>query len=406
MKVYVLILIAALAPSLSHAKSGGDIAGNGGDGVIINNKPYLYDLVEAGVQTEPDFDNQLEILPNIRMNLEKAFPKPHGLNLDLLARKLTEIYSVDKMFGASLLYAMKQYSWRWIDRNLYDVPDDGDTVVVVDKKNMVQLAVRYSRSVTIDRKLWQELDEANQVALVLHEMIYAMIKPEQISDNAWEQNANLARQITGYLFTGDLRKGKDSLNSVIRNLLPTEEALAEFAKRFYFRDGYRRANCCWRYFPQGIDFPKVGLSEHGVIASPQLMVKAEWETSGFLIFSGDYGQSEHYGIGIDYSDERVRSITDMLCKFVADPNPSEVKIKYVDGDLAYYFEFSDYIPKNGAKNIYLSFDFGYLFENREPQIWKSELSARDIVDQCKRGELFNFVKGWQNEWLKHSGWLN
>lgn len=60
-------------------------------------------------------------------------------------------------------------------------------------------------------------DTDNKVALILHEAVYALIRPHEIEDKLFRQDSFRAREINGYFFTPDLRrKGPNDLHQLFR----------------------------------------------------------------------------------------------------------------------------------------------------------------------------------------------
>lgn len=191
--------------------------GNGGDGLYLKGKLYSLDLVEAGVETKPVFNTALTAKKEVLERLGKKLD-PQIVPVQLIGLKLREIAQVDELFVLSILKTIETYNWRLVDSSLIDIKDE-ESVLNYDPASLVQLAIRKSTSVLIDRNLYSQLDPANKAALIFHEALYAMVKPQYLKDpntgdfyrDNWgrytyvkAQSSTRAREMTGYLFTRDL----------------------------------------------------------------------------------------------------------------------------------------------------------------------------------------------------------
>ncbi|RZA05007.1 MAG: hypothetical protein EOP11_13840, partial [Proteobacteria bacterium] len=56
-------------------------------------------------------------------------------------------------------------------------------------------------AIRIHRPSWDRLDENNKAALVLHEVIYSLVRPVPNRQGDWIQPASTARFITAQVFT-------------------------------------------------------------------------------------------------------------------------------------------------------------------------------------------------------------
>jgi hypothetical protein len=195
---------------LGTSAFAGNEKGNGGDGLWLDGKLYSLDLVEAGVEVNPYFDNTIPmnevILDRLTKKLDsKVYP------VKLLAAKLSEISSVHTKLAIIILKSIEMYQWRLVNSSLMDVQDE-NSILAYPSADLVQLATRKLTTISIDRSLWAKLDDANKVALVIHEMMYALdvpvheLNPYKTGEylNYWSQSSPSARQLTGYFFTQDL----------------------------------------------------------------------------------------------------------------------------------------------------------------------------------------------------------
>jgi small nuclear ribonucleoprotein (snRNP)-like protein len=187
-----------LLTSLAGFAGEGDRGGNGGDGIYIDDKLYLLDFVEAGIEESPLI---IDVAPTLhtKMRVDMLFPQI-GMPRDLIARKITELRNgTFPFFGALLLDVMELYQWRLVNSKLIDIKDEN---TVLQYENLEQLAVRKNSSIMIDRSLWEKLDDANKVGLIFHEAIYALIKPRMVG-GILQQLSDRARELNGKIFGVD-----------------------------------------------------------------------------------------------------------------------------------------------------------------------------------------------------------
>jgi hypothetical protein len=185
----LLIIGALLISSLSWAGSGTSI-GNGGVGITANGKLYVLDLFEHSVHDKPVFGynplvhwvpDEVETL-FLSLSLSKSVQ-------DLFSQKISDIMRKDYAFGRIIMDATLQLDWRLVDSELVRLNDDHS---VLEPSGLVQIAVRQKSVVFISLEKWRQLDDANKVALLLHETIYALTSNQSAIDT---------REVTGFLFT-------------------------------------------------------------------------------------------------------------------------------------------------------------------------------------------------------------
>ena len=201
MKIQSMLLTLSclvFANSFSIASEGG--VGNGGDGVYINNKLYLLDLVEAGIQQKPKYGTAIrtDILKRV-----EGILNPQEFPTKVIAAKLTEYHPNVRVIERHL-QLIENLKWNFSDAPLVNVKDENSVL----RPNFVQLAIRRKDRVRIDRKLWEQLDEANRAALIFHEIYYtyAQIKQGQkvIGKTTVKysyQDSNYARENVGEVFS-------------------------------------------------------------------------------------------------------------------------------------------------------------------------------------------------------------
>lgn len=194
----------------------GNEAGNGGDALYRNGNLYMLDLVEAGAEEKPYLSESFPVDAKILVQFEKTFDA-NTVPLSALTKKMSEIKSLDALLAESLLHTMKSFSWRWVNSELVDIRDE-DSSLDYPVEDLVQVAVRRSRSILVNRQAWEKMDVGNRVALIYHEIVYALIKEKSGS------RSPRAREITGSFFTRDLSVlGAIGLYRVIGDTLPTFE---------------------------------------------------------------------------------------------------------------------------------------------------------------------------------------
>ena len=216
MKTIKLVVLLSLVSSTVFADP--DRVGNGGDGVIVGNHIYVLDLVEAGVEENPFFNEEIQIDTEIQRRLEVVFSKIPNMPVNLLARKFSEIKALDRILGLALLKTAKMYHWRLINEKFTDNQDE-NRILDYDPQDIVHLAKRNSRTARLQKEFWNDsrLNDSHRVALVTHEIVSALV-----------QDILRTQEITGYLFTEDLASnGREGLMEMIRGSLPLFESPVE-----------------------------------------------------------------------------------------------------------------------------------------------------------------------------------
>lgn len=211
-----VLAIAILSPSLAFA---GKEAGNGGQGVVIEDRVFLLDLVESGLEKDPFFLPGAVGTDQDRRTVQVALG---GLNapIALITAKLAELYAISPSLSRVLVTAMEIYAWRPVHAPLEEIPDR-EGILDPGAAKFVQLAVRSGRTIRIDRDLWARLDQRNQTALIFHEVIYALMPLTEDSRGLKSQNSVRAREITAYLFSPELHeRGLSGLRRILGSSAP------------------------------------------------------------------------------------------------------------------------------------------------------------------------------------------
>ena len=211
---WLSFVICLLSLNAVRAAPGGDVIGNGGDGVVVDGQLYLLDLVEFGNHKRPYIDANAKAEENDLATLSKVAHLP--IDRALLAKKISEIRTISPILADSLVQAVRMYTWNLVD---YDLVDVGDENTIVDLPR-TQIAIRTRKMILINQTAIERLDAINRVALILHEVIYAMILPTRILDRRewFYQKSFVAREINAYLFSEDLHiNGEEGLREKLQN---------------------------------------------------------------------------------------------------------------------------------------------------------------------------------------------
>lgn len=197
MKRAIFLLAAALlCPALAGA-AGGTVVGNGGGGIIDHGKLYVLDLFEAGTAKTPHFEgaSQHEL---VFSQWDTEVDYDHRL----LARKIDELNDRFSGLGDMIVTALKFFRLTFAERSLA-LTCDGPCL-----PGQVQLAIRRYRTVYLDRELWKKLDDAQKIALLIHEGVYSYAKIHCNRAKVCRQVSRSVRPIVGLLFAPD--RSKDS----------------------------------------------------------------------------------------------------------------------------------------------------------------------------------------------------
>lgn len=173
--------------------------GNGGDAVKMRNQFYLLDLVEAGHHKAFPNSNT-PVNPHLNSEiLSWAKEQPVSVPAGEIIQKLSEIYAKNSPLGAVLLLTLKQLDWHWVDSPLRDVADE-EPLIIVPKTALTQAALRINLSIYIQNDVWNRMNERNQTALVLHEIIFSLMQPDR-NGQGIDRNSSRVRRLIGHLFS-------------------------------------------------------------------------------------------------------------------------------------------------------------------------------------------------------------
>ena len=192
---YIIFLIFIIAFQVVNA-SGGGFVGNGGEGVEIVDHLYVRDLFEANLHLQAYFGESQD--PHFN-SVGKIFGFADSETLNLLSRKLTDLNLASPGVGDFVWESMKLYSWDIVDLPLNPTHDDPIPVLFPRQMRTVQVATRLGMTIRIDRGQWQKLDRTNQVALLVHEGLYSLIRP-RFSGVIGAQTPESVRKYTALFF--------------------------------------------------------------------------------------------------------------------------------------------------------------------------------------------------------------
>lgn len=187
----------------SYLSYAGILVGNGGEGFLENKKIYVRDLYDAGIHQSPYFG---EVAETRWLDWHKASNiKSIGVSETLLAKKLTDINKMEPHLGTWISQIINQYSWIFTEKELSLLLDDAP-IKKDSEKNRVQIANRDLNTIRINSKAWKALSEEQKIALVIHEAIYSMVKPECKNPptcTEFRQPSRIAREVVAIVFKKD-----------------------------------------------------------------------------------------------------------------------------------------------------------------------------------------------------------
>ncbi len=213
--ISVAVMSALISCSSQVLALGGDEGGAGGNGILIDGKPYLLDLVEYGIENNVVIDPVFVGHPyyqGIRSSI-KALGDVNPLGpfaeeevANKVTLKLLEIGTIHSEFAIAIWGAMTSHGWYIVNQSLIDAWSGTSTV---DVSNRISLAVRRDKEVRINRTYWQNLNADNKVALLFHEAIFSLVYPK-LSGDTYRQDSNIARRAVGAIFQANYSKSKGS----------------------------------------------------------------------------------------------------------------------------------------------------------------------------------------------------
>ena len=125
-----LVLTLLLSSFNAMAQSTKDVKGNGGDGVVIGNRVYLFDLYESGIQNlnlSEEVSKRVDVTTKVNQSLNAFSPFVRNI----VANKIVALGKVDKALSEVLLHGFSMFSWRIVPFSLQDVADDDGTDIAL-----------------------------------------------------------------------------------------------------------------------------------------------------------------------------------------------------------------------------------------------------------------------------------
>lgn len=195
---------------LSASASAQFLVGNGGQGVLLENRIVVRDLYERGTDSGPYFG--AEIAPAVRERLRGSpAGRVMGGDVDLLLRKLTDFYRLWPMLGLAVTQSVGHFSIQVAGERLRPLPQDPDHDLPV-----VQLAVRQKNHLILSPD-WRRLDGAQRAALLIHEGLYTLLKVD-CDPLACDQYSIYVRDLVGDAFSKARLASASYLNLLERRL--------------------------------------------------------------------------------------------------------------------------------------------------------------------------------------------
>lgn len=194
MKVKFLILLSFFAPITALAQAV-VFVGSSGDGFLTaDGEVYLYDFLSLPEYSNPwvgkNVDGSLGLMPFL------GFPYP----VKLLANKLNDLNQISPGLGNIVLMTLNSYQWGLINEQLSGEENIiGGSVLLPAGAKPIRLANRLGGTIIIQKDHWLKMNEANQVGLLIHEAVSALLRPIGGMRNI-EPSVLNARNITSALF--------------------------------------------------------------------------------------------------------------------------------------------------------------------------------------------------------------
>lgn len=212
MKAYKTIFISALLSALS-VFAGPSVIGNGGNGVFLDNKFYVLDLVESGSHKEPFFKDSTSTYYHDRLKYALHDLEDPAV-VAIVSRKIMELGGLDLIYTESLIRTFEAVRWNLVDYRLTPIP-----VITPVASELHQIAIRTSDNILIDRYYWNLLSSEHRAALLFHEANFILIRPSHTAnDDDLQKSAFQSRLLTGYIFSHSM--GEEYRASFSRRLFP------------------------------------------------------------------------------------------------------------------------------------------------------------------------------------------
>jgi hypothetical protein len=170
--------------------------GSGGEGVLQDGKLRLRDLLDLGGGKKAYFG---EVADSFYISRLRNSELPESINKKRLAIKLTDFDALSPHLGDYLMDILDAYQWAFTEEALALLPE---RETIHDSIKRIPIANRYLERIVIHRPSWNELPPDDRIALLIHEAVYALLRPEcgLGSENVCVQSAKRARDIVAFGF--------------------------------------------------------------------------------------------------------------------------------------------------------------------------------------------------------------
>jgi len=168
------------------AQAGGFFVGNGGDLIRVNNKYCLVDLFIDGNCRRPgigkDIDPDLAQFAKSRIGSVQLLKLPSSL----IFRKATDLEKSASGLGVLILEAISQYQWQLVGGD-FKAETGSSQKTDMERGEIISVAVRRGHRVYLREAYWNLLNAEQKIALVIHEMISAIMLPEPVPNSHKKQ---------------------------------------------------------------------------------------------------------------------------------------------------------------------------------------------------------------------------
>ncbi|MBC7740620.1 MAG: hypothetical protein H7061_00380 [Bdellovibrionaceae bacterium] len=194
MKTFVILAI-----SLTSLASFAWREGNGGDGILMNSKMYLLDLVENGVEEANSSD--IAYSNSFFEKEVKSWADAQAVEVPQreIVNKLGEIHRKNSVMAYVILLTIKKLDWAFVNLPLKNIKDEGPYNISL-QNDLVQLAIRVNKTIQVYKVGWKQMDARNQTALIFHEAIFSLVNPDR-TELGLSMSAPRVRRIIGFLFS-------------------------------------------------------------------------------------------------------------------------------------------------------------------------------------------------------------
>lgn len=210
-KCLLVVMLSLFSTQMAKA-TGGNEGGAGGNGLMVDGTPYLFDFVETGIEKNPYIDSDIKKHPQFSTTLAMVsghLGKFEGFQdqevTETLALKLLEIGRLNTGLGYAVALAFQSLNWYQVNADLVDA---WAGTSAVNANHRISLAVRIGADVRISRGYFTKLTLANKVGLMIHECIFSLTYPKDIGSQH-EQNSDAVRDIVGNLFSRKMKTAAD-----------------------------------------------------------------------------------------------------------------------------------------------------------------------------------------------------